>query len=182
MIETATAAGGASTTAQIVIALIGALSGALFGYLFAKSQSALEGRARRHALARQVRQELGHVARDPIPYDVNKVIYQDPIRLASIGLLIQSLSYRRDGKLLEALVHLDGALGAYNDLAVVAGFAQSTSSLPDTGHRQLYDSVGAKRALVVGDSDTVLGLLPGDRKKRPSLARRLARRGDNTHG
>ncbi len=143
---------------------MGAFLGGFSGYLFASLQRREETKSRRSFLLKALRQELNSIGSKVQPYDVSKVIYRDPIRLRVPTQLLdgQTLEFRKDSKLIEALLHLQVALSKCNDMIEVTNLAQSIAPVPDSAHGQIYANIVERHELVIRARDEVLELIPSD--------------------
>jgi len=146
----------------LIGAAVGAILGALFGYSFAWFQKRREVKAKREYLLKALHRELSSIDSQVQPYNPNKVIFQDPIRLSAPDRLLDSetLEYRKDSNLIEALLILRVALAKYNDLIEVTNLAQSIAPIQDTAHLQMYNNMVQRHSLVVTARDAVLKLIP----------------------
>ena len=130
-------------TGPLLNLLLPAALGAVFGYGVAVFQQNQAAGAKREVLFHILREELKAIPADVPPYDVKKAIYRDPIRPAVLPLLLdgQSLDYPEHGRLLHALLDLHIAISKYNDFVAVTNSAQATTPVPDSVHRQWYETM-----------------------------------------
>lgn len=146
----------------------GAGTGALLGYLSSRVAAELDRRERRSFLLTRLVSDLRRIGREMQPYDPSKALLRDPLRFGSVKSLLdgQTLTYRRtltrpnDGALISSLEDLHVAMAVYNDMVTLTNLAQSMVELPDTTHRQMYDTTARNHARLIQAADAVQNLLP----------------------
>lgn len=141
---------------------LGAFLGAFFSYQFIVYQKVQETKAKREILFDMLRDELSFIGERVQPYDVNKVIYRDPIRLSAPSQLLdgETLEYRRHKYLFQALLKLKVAINKYNDLVQTTNLIQNIPTIPDTAHRQIYKDIQRLHQGVLTARDEVLKSVP----------------------
>jgi len=137
------------------------LLGALLAYAFSAYQRHQEIEARREVLIKALVDELAFIDREVQQYKVTEVFYRDPIRLnVPVRLLDgETLTHRKHGTLIQSLLTLEVIVAKYNDFVQTANLAQSVAAIPDSAHKQMYDTMVRLHGGVILARDEVLKLL-----------------------
>lgn len=136
--------------------------GALFGYIGTRLLGWQEKRAKRRLLIAMLKYELRRIKGTFPSYESDRVFHRDPLRFLNLDELAlgNSLSYRKDGKLLRELLFLRVAVARYNDFVAVSNLIQNFGNMPDTIHREIFDQIAEYHRLVRDIKSRVLDALP----------------------
>lgn len=147
-----------TTWVSLIGGVVGAVIGSILGYVFAyglrqtQVRSATENRA--EATPEGADHEISRIGDSPPPYSPEKFIYLDPIRLTSLGPLMEEAAEHSD-EMLEKVIDLSVSISTFSDQLSVLHAEQN--GVDDNIHKQMWDDAMARRKSV---RDGVEGIRP----------------------
>lgn len=106
--------------------------------------------------------ELTFIKESVQPYNANKVIYQDPIRLSAPTRLLDGeiLDYNIHGSLIVSLLKFQVAVTKYNDFIQITNSIQNIPTISDKAHKQIYENILRLHGDVYITKEEVLNSIP----------------------
>ena len=147
---------------EVVTGVLLVILGAVLGYVATRLSSWQESRSRHDLLVGMLKYELRRV-KDQFPaYDAGQVFHRDPLRFASVEKLLEALSYKHDGKLIQELLFFRIAVDRYNDFVSVSNYTQSCGSMSNDMRREVFNIISEYHLLVREVKARIVPLLPND--------------------
>jgi hypothetical protein len=146
---------------DVLLLVAGAAIAGLIGLGFTILQAKRDSEIRRRELTKMLATELAFIDAATPVYEIGKVIYRDPIRVQALDLLLdgRTMSFKRQLDLLNGLIRLRGLLARYNDFINVTNIVQAGPAMPDSAHRQIYDTVVHHHREIITCRDDLMRLL-----------------------
>jgi polyisoprenoid-binding protein YceI len=161
-----------SVLATAVPLVVGGFLAGLFTYFFERRLAAQDRRHRKEVLLESLKRELSFIPSELPAYRPGVASFLPPIRSASGTQLLdgQTLDWKSDEAVIQALLELLGVSGIYNALAGHLNAGRSSGALSEDAYRLWHGQMLGAHASVVVVRRELLSLLGDDASRADARA------------
>ncbi len=141
--------------------VVGGFLAGLFTYFFERRLAALDRRERKDVLLESLKRELSFIPSELPAYRAEVASFLPPIRTTAGAQLLdgQTLDWKTDAGVIQALLELLGAASIYNALAGHLNASQTSATLAEDARRHWHGQMLGAHASVVAVRQELLSLL-----------------------